>query len=54
MGCRRAAGHPHVAGLSRDYLARLSRSFAENLQAFETGVKPPNRVNRRLGLLIWP
>jgi D-2-hydroxyacid dehydrogenase (NADP+) len=40
---------PHVAGLSRDYLARLSRSFAENLQDFETGVKPPNRVNRRLG-----
>ncbi|NNF54338.1 MAG: D-2-hydroxyacid dehydrogenase [Acidimicrobiales bacterium] len=40
---------PHVAGLSRDYMARLCRSFAENLQAFETGMTPPNTVNRNRG-----
>ncbi len=40
---------PHVAGLSRDYMRRLSRSFVENVQAFETGMTPPNAVNRNLG-----
>ncbi len=40
---------PHIAGLSRDYLVRLARSFAENLTAFETGVNPPTLVSRHLG-----
>lgn len=40
---------PHVAGLSRDYLTRIARSFADNLQAFETGMNPPNRVNLEFG-----
>jgi len=40
---------PHIAGLSRDYMGRLCRSFVENLQAFETGMTPPNTVNRNRG-----
>jgi len=40
---------PHIAGLSRDYLVRLARSYAENLTAFETGLNPPNLVSRHLG-----
>lgn len=40
---------PHIAGLSRDYLVRLARSFTENLNAFETGLNPENLVSRHLG-----
>lgn len=40
---------PHIAGLSRDYLTRIARSFADNLQAFETGMNPPTEVDRSLG-----
>lgn len=40
---------PHIAGLSKDYLVRLARSFTENLTAFETGLNPPNLVSRHLG-----
>ena len=40
---------PHIAGLSKDYLLRMARSFTENLTAFETGLNPPNLVSRHLG-----
>lgn len=40
---------PHTAGSSADYTRRISRMFADNLEAFERGDTPPGLVNRSLG-----
>ena len=40
---------PHTAGTSPHYQRRTSRSFADNLEAFERGEAPPGMVDRSLG-----
>ena len=40
---------PHTAGSSAEYTRRISDMFADNLEAFERGEKPPGQVDRALG-----
>jgi phosphoglycerate dehydrogenase-like enzyme len=40
---------PHVAGLSRDYMARIGRIFIENVRRCERGEPLQNEIDRARG-----